>query len=34
VLPVEELAARALPELDQRYVTAAEDGWTVQVLQR
>jgi putative spermidine/putrescine transport system substrate-binding protein len=34
VLPVEELTARALPELDQRYVTAVEDGWTAQVLQR
>lgn len=34
VLPVEELTARALPELDVRYVTAVEDGWTAQVLQR
>jgi hypothetical protein len=34
VLPLEELTARALPELDQRYVTAVEDGWTAQVLQR
>ena len=34
VLPLEALTARALPELDQRYVTAVEDGWTAQVLQR
>jgi hypothetical protein len=34
VLSVEELTARALPELDPRYVTAVEDGWTAQVLQR
>ena len=34
VLPVEELTARALPELEPRYVTAVEDGWTAQVLQR
>lgn len=34
VLPIEELTARALPELDPRYVTAVEDGWTAQVLQR
>jgi putative spermidine/putrescine transport system substrate-binding protein len=34
VLPLEELTARALPELDPRYVTAVEGGWTTQVLQR
>jgi putative spermidine/putrescine transport system substrate-binding protein len=34
VLPLEELTARALPELDPRYLAAVEDGWTALVLQR
>jgi len=34
VLPLRELTARSLPELDAGYVTAVEDGWTANVLQR
>ncbi|MCY7342609.1 MAG: ABC transporter substrate-binding protein [Pseudonocardia sp.] len=34
VLPLDELTARSLPELDAGYVTAIEDGWTANVLQR
>lgn len=34
VLPPGELTARSLPELDAGYVTAIEDGWTANVLQR
>lgn len=34
VLPLDELTASTLPELDTGYATAVEDGWTAQVLQR
>ncbi len=34
VLAPSELRRRALPELDAGYVTAVEDGWTANVLQR
>jgi putative spermidine/putrescine transport system substrate-binding protein len=34
VLSLDELTARALPELDTGYATAVEDGWTAAVLQR
>jgi len=34
VLPLDELTARVLPELDNGYATAVEDGWTAEVLQR
>jgi putative spermidine/putrescine transport system substrate-binding protein len=34
VLPLDELTARVLPELDTGYAEAVEDGWTAEVLQR
>lgn len=34
VLPLAELTARSLPELDTGYAAAVEDGWTANVLQR
>ena len=34
VLPLTELTARAVPELDAELAAAVEDGWTAQVLQR
>ncbi len=34
VLPLAELSARTVPELDTGYAAAVEDGWTAQVLQR
>jgi putative spermidine/putrescine transport system substrate-binding protein len=34
VLPLHELTARALPELDVGYAKAVEDGWIAEVLQR
>ena len=34
VLTLDQLTARAQPELDPAYVTAVDDGWTARVLQR
>jgi putative spermidine/putrescine transport system substrate-binding protein len=34
VLPLAELSARSIPELDTGYAAAVDDGWTAQVLQR
>lgn len=34
VLPLAELTARTVPELDTGYAAAVDDGWTAQVLQR
>jgi hypothetical protein len=34
VLPADELAANANPELVAEYVTAVESGWTENVLQQ
>ncbi|MDN5933203.1 MAG: ABC transporter substrate-binding protein, partial [Pseudonocardia sp.] len=34
VLPLDELTARTLPELDAEVAAAVDDGWTAQVLQR
>ncbi|HXV93113.1 MAG TPA: ABC transporter substrate-binding protein [Pseudonocardia sp.] len=34
VLPLDELTARVVPELEAAWVGAVEDGWTAEVLQR